>query len=238
MYVLPKGECQVYGLGMARILIIGGSGRTGLHLLEQAPQRGHAVRALVRRPEAVKAAPGVELVKGTPEKVEDLREAMKGTEAVIVAHNNSRASDNPWAKQLNSPRFMTDTARNILAVMREQHAKRVVFVSAIGVGDSWSTIPWLFRALIKLSNIKIGYADHDGVDALARKSDTDWTLVRAVGLSDKPAGALGPLHTTEVGGSKPGTLNVTRAEVATFCLDCVDKNEWVHRAPIIWNGKK
>jgi hypothetical protein len=59
--------------------------------------------------------------------------------------------------------------------------------------------------------------------------------VRAVGLNDKPAGALGPLHTTEVGGSKPGTLNVTRAEVATFCLDCVDKNERVHRAPIIWN---
>jgi nucleoside-diphosphate-sugar epimerase len=26
---------------MAKILIIGGSGRTGLHLLEQAAQRGH-----------------------------------------------------------------------------------------------------------------------------------------------------------------------------------------------------
>lgn len=214
-----KESVRCYGLGMAKMLIIGGSGRTGRHLLEQAAQRGHTVRALVRKPEAVKAPPGVELVKGTPEKLEDLREAMRGTEAVIVAHNNSRASDNPW-------------------VMGEQHVKRVVFVSGVGVGDSWPTIPWLFRAFIKLSNIKIGYADHDGVDALARKSDTDWTLVRAVGLKDDPAGALGPLHTTEVGGAKPGTLNVTRAEVATFCLDCVDKNEWVHRAPIICNGKK
>lgn len=62
--------------------------------------------------------------------------------------------------------------------------------------------------------------------------------MRPVGLNDKPAGALGPLHTTEVGGSKPGTMNVTRAEVAGFCLDCVDKNEWIRRAPIIWNGKK
>jgi hypothetical protein len=133
---------------------------------------------------------------------------------------------------------MTDAARNIFAVMAEQHIRRVVLVSAIGVGDSWPIVPWWFRAAIKLSNIKIGYADHDGVDALARKSDTDWTLVRAVGLSDKPKGALGPLHTTEVGGSEPGTLNVTRAEVATFCLDCIDDNEWVHRAPIIWNGEK
>ena len=76
---------------MTKILIIGGSGRTGQHLLEQAAQRGHTVRALVRRPEAVRAPPGVELIKGTPEKLEDLREAMQGTEAVIVAHNNSRS---------------------------------------------------------------------------------------------------------------------------------------------------
>jgi uncharacterized protein YbjT (DUF2867 family) len=208
-----------------------------LLLLEQAAERGHAVRALVRKPEAVKAPPGVELVKGTPEKLDDLRAAMKGTEAVIVAHNNSRATDSPWAKQINSPTFMTDTARNILGVMGEQHVKRVVFISAIGVGDSWKTAPWFFRAFIKLSNIKIGYADHDGVDSLARKSDADWTLVRAVGLSDKPAGALGPLHSTEVGGPKPSALDVGRADVAAFCLDCVEKNEWVRRAPIIWNGK-
>lgn len=133
---------------------------------------------------------------------------------------------------------MTDSARNIVAVMAEQRVKRVVFVSAIGVGDSWSTVPWFFRAFVKLSNIKIGYADHDGVDALARQSETEWTLVRAVGLNDQPAGALGPLHTTEVGGTRPGSLNVTRAEVASFCLECVEKNEWVRRAPIIWNGPK
>jgi len=89
-----------------------------------------------------------------------------------------------------------------------------------------------------LSLITTGrYADHDRVDALARRSDTDWTLVRAVGLSDEAAGALGPLHTTEVGGAKPGTMHVTRAEVATFCLDCVDDNAWVRRAPIIWDSK-
>jgi uncharacterized protein YbjT (DUF2867 family) len=222
-------------MAMSNLLIIGGSGRTGIHLLQQAVDRGHAVRALVRTPEAVRAPTGVDLVKGTPERVDDLREAMRGTEAVIVAHNNSRASDNPWAKQISPLTFMTDSARNVLTVMSEQRVKRVVFVSAVGVGDSWTTVPFAFRALVKLSNIKIGYADHDGVDALARRSTTDWTLVRPVGLSDKTD--LGPLHTTEVGGAKPGTFSVTRAEVARFCLDCVEKDEWVRRAPIIWNGK-
>jgi putative NADH-flavin reductase len=223
---------------VSNLLIIGGSGRTGLRLLEQAVRRGHAVRALVRRPDAMKALSGIELVRGTPERIDDLREAMKGANAVIVAHNNSRASDSPWARQVNSPTFMTDSARNILAVMGEQHVQRVVFLSAVGVGDSWKTLPLAFRAFIKLSNINIGYADHDGVDSLVRKSSVDWTLVRAVGLNDKTAhaGAAGPLRTTEVGGPKPGTLDVTRADVAAFCIDCVDKNEWVRRAPIIWNG--
>jgi uncharacterized protein YbjT (DUF2867 family) len=157
-------------------------------------------------------------------------------EAVVVAHNNSRASDNPWAKQINSPTFMTDSARNVLTAMGEQQIRRLVLVSSIGVGDSWKTVPALMRAFIKLSNVKIAMADHDGVDALLRKSDTDWTLVRAVGLSDETG--LGPLHTTEVGGEKPGTLKVSRAEVARFCLECIEKNEWVRRAPIIWNSKR
>ncbi|HEX5657145.1 MAG TPA: NAD(P)-binding oxidoreductase [Polyangiales bacterium] len=219
------------------VLIIGGSGRTGVHLLRQAAERRHAVRALVRRPETLKAPVGVELLQGTPERLEDLRAAMNGTKAIIVAHNNPRASDNPWAKQINAPTFMTDSARNILAVAAEQHVERVVFLSAIGVGDSWKTAPFWFRAVIKASNIKIGYADHNGVDALVRKSNTDWTLVRAVGLDDEPAGSHGPLHTTEVGGPKPSALTVTRADVATFCLDCVDKNAWIRRSPIIWNDR-
>ena len=63
---------------------------------------------------------------------------------------------------------------------------------------------------------------------ITRASDNPWA---------KQINALGQLHTTEVGGAKPGTLSVTRAEVATFCLDCVDENAWVHRAPIIWNGR-
>src|SRR5689334_8545518 len=106
-------------MAMSKLLIIGGSGRTGIHLLQQAVERGHVVRALARTPQAVRAPTGVELVKGTPERLDDLREAMKGTEAVIVAHNNSRASDNPWAKQISSLTFMTDSARNVLTAMGE-----------------------------------------------------------------------------------------------------------------------
>ncbi len=66
-------------LDMAKLLIIGGSGRTGLHLLEQAAQRGHTVRALVRKPGAVQAPPGVELVK-------DQLMTIDGGRAVLIVY--------------------------------------------------------------------------------------------------------------------------------------------------------
>jgi len=50
---------------MINLLVLGGSGRTGIHVLRQAADRGHRVRALVRNPAAVQAPPGVEHIEAT-----------------------------------------------------------------------------------------------------------------------------------------------------------------------------
>jgi uncharacterized protein YbjT (DUF2867 family) len=219
---------------MSNLLILGGSGRTGIHILKQAAQRGHHVRALVRNPEAVPASAGVELIQGTPGNIDDIREAAKGTEAVISALNNARASANPWARPVSPPMFMTDAARNTLTVMGEQHIRRIVLISAMGAGDDWERLNPVFKALINISNLKSGYADHHGLDQIVRASDTDWTLARAVALSDKPAGA--PLRTAESGTDKPGRW-ISRADLAGFLLDTVEQSTWVRKAPLVWNAR-
>ncbi|MFF0086026.1 NAD(P)-binding oxidoreductase [Streptomyces canus] len=165
----------------------------------------------MRNPEAVQAPAGVELVQGTPSNIDDIRKAAQGSEAVISALNNSRASDNPWAKPVSSPMFMTDVTRDTLTVMGEQHIRRIVVTSTQGVGDDWARINPVFKALINASILKAAYDDHRGVDQLVRASDTDWTLARPVALSNKPAGA--PLRTTKTGTDKPGT-RISRADVA------------------------
>ena len=68
---------------MSSLLVLGGSGRTGAHVLEHAAQRGHHVRALVRNPDKVQAPAGVELIQGNPANIDDIRRAAEGTEAVI-----------------------------------------------------------------------------------------------------------------------------------------------------------
>lgn len=218
---------------MTNLLVLGGSGRTGTHVLAQAAERGHRVRALVRNPANVQAPPTVELIAGTPLNIDDLRNAAQGAHAVISVLNNTRASDNPWAKPTSPPTFMTDAARNTLTVMGEQGIRRIVLVSTQGAGDDWNRLNPIVKALIKLSNLKISFADHDALDHLVRASGTEWTLARAVALSDKPI--AGPLR-AETGNATPGP-RVNRADLAAFLLDTAEQGSWIRQAPLVWNAQ-
>jgi uncharacterized protein YbjT (DUF2867 family) len=219
---------------MSNLLILGGTGRTGIHVLNEAAQRGHRVRALVRNPDTVQAPAGVELIQGTPSNIDDLRKAAQGTQAVISALNNSRASDNPWAKPVSPRMFMTDATRNTLTVMEEEGIRRIVVTSTQGAGDDWARINPVFKALIKVSNVKASFDDHHGVDKLLRTSDVDWTLARAVVLTDKPMS--GPPHAAEAGAEKPGT-RINRTDLARFLLDTVEKDTWIRKTPLVWNAR-
>ncbi|MDN4596140.1 NAD(P)-dependent oxidoreductase [Leifsonia virtsii] len=219
---------------MTTLLVLGGSGRTGVHVLSQAVERGYRVRALVRKPDAVDAPDGVELIAGTPANIDDLRRAADGVDAVVSALNNSRASDNPWSKPVSPPSFMTDATRDTLTVMGEKGIRRIAVASTLGAGDSWKTLNPLFKALIKTSGIRHGYNDHHGVDAVVHASDVEWVLARSVALTDAPP--RGPLRAAPAGTEKPG-LSVSRTDVARFLLDSVEDDTWLRRSPLIWNER-
>ncbi|WOX15413.1 NAD(P)-dependent oxidoreductase [Streptomyces sp. N50] len=218
---------------MTNLLVLGGSGRTGIHVLIQAVARGHRVRALVRDPDAVQAPVGVELIRGTPSNVDDIRKAAQGSEAVVSALNNSRASDNPWAKSVSPPMFMTDAIRNTLTVMGEQSIRRIVLTSTQNSGDGRDQANPAFKALVKLSNLKATFDDHDGVDEVVRAFGTDWTLVRVVLLADKPL--VTPVWAAEAGTEKPGR-RINRGDLAGFLLDTVEQGTWIRKAPVVWNA--
>ncbi len=66
------------------ILVTGGTGFIGTHLLEKLAAKGAAVRALVRRTRAPRSLPaGVESVYGDLASGEGIREALRGVDAVI-----------------------------------------------------------------------------------------------------------------------------------------------------------
>ena len=145
-----------------KILILGGTGRTGHYIVNEALNRGHSVNALVRYPEKLKVnSDRLVTSQGTPTNREDLKKAMKDCEVVLSALNISRKSDFPWSKLVSPPDLLSESMRNVVELARLFNIKRIIMITAGGVGDSNKYLPGWFRWIIHNSNIGITYKDHE-----------------------------------------------------------------------------
>ncbi|WP_378947826.1 NAD(P)-dependent oxidoreductase [Paracoccus sp. R86501] len=209
-----------------KLLLLGATGRTGKHILERGLSKGHQIVALARDPADLNPRDGLTIVPGTPLNADCLAAAGQGCDAILVALNNPRTSDAPWARPVTTEKILTKVARNIMAL----GDRRVVFLSAAGVGDSFEFAPWFMRFMIRRTNLRHAYADHNGVEQVFRDAGTRWTLVRAMGLSnaDRPKTLIVGTATTP----KPGMI-VRRSAVADFMLDCAENDSHLQGTPVI-----
>jgi len=209
-----------------KLLVLGGNGRTGQWILQKGLERGHELVALVRDPNSLKETSGLRIVRGTPTSSLDLAKAAEGSEAILVALNNPRTSDAPWAKPLTKEKILKQVAKNIIALGKT----RVVFLSANGVGDSFEHAPGFMRFMITKTNMRYAYADHNAAEDVFRRSNLDWTLVRPNGLSNSTKAKeliVGSARTP-----KPGMM-IRRSTVAEFMLDCVENDTYLKETPVI-----
>jgi putative NADH-flavin reductase len=214
-----------------KLLILGGTGRTGQFLIKEALDRGHTVHALVRRPEKLKVSSDHLLFfQGTPTRLEDLKKAMEGCNAVLSALNISRKSDFPWSKIVSPTDLLSTSIGNVVKLAPLNNIDRVIVISAAGAGDSAKYSPGWFKWIISHSNIGITYKDHDRQEQLLKDSNLRWTAVRPVGLSQSEKDK--PVRVTVPGVEKPG-FTISRKNVARFMLDILEQDQYIHEAPII-----
>ena len=214
-----------------RILLLGATGRTGRLALEYALAQGLAVTALVRRPEAIGVqSDKLTLIEGSPLNADDVRKAIAGCDAVVSALNNSRTSDNPWAKRLSPSLFMTHSIRTCLAVMKELGMRRIVVLSSVGVNDSFDDAVFIMRWLIRNTNLQYTFQDHDAQESELRRSGTDWTAVRAALLSN--GDKVKSLITSYYNEPKPA-LTISRSHTARYLVDCLQDQTTFRKAPTI-----
>ena len=215
---------------MSHLFLLGGSGRTGGHIIDYALSKGHTLTALVRDHSKLNPRPGLNVVQGTPTNRSDVDDAIDGADAVIVALNSTRRSDTPWAKPVSPPRLMADSVATATAAMTARGIRRIVVVSAFGVGDSLSRQPLPIRLMITHTNLSYTYADHNLIDTEIRATDTDWTLLRPAAFNKKTS--AGKIAVTDIDGPKP-SFSISRAAVAHFAVDVVDAGAHIREAPII-----
>jgi uncharacterized protein YbjT (DUF2867 family) len=214
---------EIKAAGSQKLLVLGATGGTGRSIVQQALSRGYDVRALVRSPEKATGLEGAQISVGDARDERALRKALAGTDAVVSALGTP-------ASPLREVTLLSTATRALVDAMRAEGVQRLVCVTGMGAGDSAGHGGFVFDRLIFPALLRKVYADKNRQEAVVRESGLDWVLVRPSVLNDKAVRA--PVRAlTDLSAFHGGTI--ARADVASFVLDQVQGDAWLHRSPLI-----
>ena len=191
-----------------RLLVLGATGGTGREVVTQAVQQGHEVTAFVRDLRKMTNTDGpLRVVVGSTTGDEGaIAEAVRGQDVVVSTlgrRNSFRSSD-----------LISRSMRTIVPAMESQGVRRLILVSALGVGDSGRDAPLLPRIMYRLLLRDI-FADKEAGENYLRQSGLDWALVYPVLLTNGPR--TGKYRVGEHLDLR-GMPRISRADVADFIL--------------------
>ena len=207
-----------------KILLLGATGRTGKHVIEEALKKGHTITAIARDPLKLNKYP-VEIFTGTPYDYETVESAIEGCQAVINTLNISRKSDNPWSK-LTAPRdLLSRSASNAIQAMVKHGIKRYVALSTYGAGNSWRSTPVVLKLIVLTSNLKYAFRDHGRQEELLKESDLEYTICRAPMLTSEISKS-GIISIPGEEGS-PAAMKLSRNSAAEFFIKIIESGDYI-----------
>jgi putative NADH-flavin reductase len=205
-----------------KILILGSTGPTGQELVKQSLNQNHDVTVLARDPSKLKLKhTRLSVIKGN---VLDRDLVMK-----IVEEKDAVLSALGTGKSLKSGNLISNTVDILIPVMNEKNVKRLIFLSAFGVGKTFEQASFIQKIAFRLP-LKSIYADKSTGDEKIMNSNLDWTIVYPVLLTNKPhsgnykAGENFPMK---------GMPKISRADVADFMLRQLTDATYLKKCPII-----
>ena len=198
-----------------KIAVFGGTGRTGVHVVNKALAEGYQVVVLARTPEKMAIQDEkLTTVQGDVTDKTAVAETIAGAEAVISALAPTVAG-----------------VQNIIEAMKNAGIGRLIVTSGAGVyraGDeppvSSKIISWIIKTFSKQA-----FEESTKIADMVRDSGLDWTLVRAPRLVDKPATNqlyVGPLN-------KNMKTSLSREDYANFMVAAVKDADLFGQSPVL-----
>ena len=205
-----------------KVLILGATRGVGRQLLAQALDAGDIVTAFARTAGEIPAQARLTVVAGSvADDATLLTETMRGQDVVVSALGQGMS--------LKSEGLIERSVPPILAAMHASGVRRLIFTSAIGVGDTIRDAPFVARLLIRFL-LKDIYADKIAGERHILVSDVDWTLVQPAQLTD------GPLTRQYRAGEHlvlRGRPKISRADTAHFLLTQLNDPAYVRKVVLI-----
>lgn len=205
------------------LVIFGATGGTGRHLVRQALEQGHHVRAFVRNPNAITDPhERLAIVQGDILDAASVQAAIAGQDAVLSALGTRR---------MGKHSTISTGTKHIIAAMKQHGVRRLVCQTSIGVGDSREQPTWFFRWILRPLLLRNAFADKEVQEQAIRQSELDWVIVRPSRLTHGPA--LGKYQNWL--GQPPAIVKVmiSRADVAGFMLKQLMDDTYLRKAVAI-----
>jgi putative NADH-flavin reductase len=191
-----------------RILIFGATGGTGRQLVQQALERRYEVTAFVRDPARLPLRdPLLRVVQGDVQRAETIQAAVPHHQAVLSALGS--ISFGPTT-------LLSAAAQEIVRAMQTHSVKRLLWESALGIGETKGQLGPLYNWLLIPFLLRHAFADKERQEQIVRSSALDWTIVQPAALTNgSRTGAYRAGRRACAGGLFP---RISRADVAHFML--------------------
>jgi uncharacterized protein YbjT (DUF2867 family) len=156
MSTIDHGDFKhVHGKPVPRVILVtGATGNVGRHVVTQLLHTGARVRALARDPASAGLPGGVDVVRGDLSAPGTLDACLNGVDAVFLL----------W------PGLTADLAPAVLDAIRK-HARRLVFLSSLGIRDDLERQPDPINAF------------HADIEHVIEQSGLEWTFLRPGGFA-------------------------------------------------------
>jgi putative NADH-flavin reductase len=120
--------------------------------------------------------------------------------------------------------------RNIVAAMQGSQARRLIYLSFLGVGEGREQLGGLLRYLAPVL-LRNEIADHQAKETIVRNSGLDWTIVRPPKLTN---GQWTGIYRHGLGIRSLGIIpTISRADVADFMLRQISDDTYLRQTPAV-----
>lgn len=203
-----------------RIAVFGATGATGRLVVAEALRQGHAAWAFTRRRESwLLGRPGLLPVLGELTDADAVKRSLAARDAVIVTLGHRE--DSP-------PDLLERSVGRILEGMAVHRVPRIIYLSALGVGDSRGASGFVSGRFFRPLFHARAHRDHERAEALIRASGLSWTIARPPRLTS------GPAEGYEVNPSRLGlSAHLAREDLARFLVDQLRTSAHLQRAPLV-----
>lgn len=205
-----------------KVIVIGAAGATGRLVVAEAVRAGHSVTAFVR--DAVEFEAGVRVITGDAADVATATKALEGQDAVI----DTVGGGSPWKDE----GLESSVAHSIVRSMVKTGVRRLVAISAMGVGDSQANAPFWWEYILMPTLYRGVMPDKTRMEREFVEGDIDYVIARPALLSNDEDAP--PLRVVE---DDEKVRKTTRKDLARFLVEQVDSDKYVGRSVVVANDR-